>query len=69
MEFHLNVIKRILKFLHGTINLGLWYSKGTHFNITSYSDIEILPVAKPTTRALVALVIFLNMLVSWFSKK
>ena len=39
-ESHLNVVKRILKHLIGTIHLGLWYPKGTHLNIISYSDTE-----------------------------
>ena len=39
-ESHLNVMKHILKYLIGTINLGLWYLKGTYFNITSYSDTD-----------------------------
>ena len=39
-ESHLNAVKRILKYLNGTIHLGLWYPKGTHINITSYSDAD-----------------------------
>ena len=27
-ESHLNVVEKILKYFHGTMNLGLWYPKG-----------------------------------------
>ena len=39
-ESHLNVVKRVLKYLIGTMHLGLWYPKATHLNITSYSDAD-----------------------------
>ena len=39
-ESHLSTIKRILRYLHDTMNLGLWYLKGTHFEITSYLDAD-----------------------------
>ena len=37
-QSHLNVVKRILRYLVGTTNLGLWYEKGTIYNVTSYCD-------------------------------
>ena len=39
-EYHLSAIKIILRYLHGTMNLGLWYPKGTHFDITTYSNAD-----------------------------
>ncbi|GKC24226.1 retrovirus-related pol polyprotein from transposon TNT 1-94, partial [Tanacetum coccineum] len=37
-ESHLVVVKRIFKYLKGTLNLGLWYPKGSGFDIKVYSD-------------------------------
>ena len=39
-QSHLNVVKRILRYLISTTNLGLWYEKGTACNITSYYDVD-----------------------------
>ena len=35
-ESHLSVVKRIFRYLKGTANLGLWYPKGTSFELTAY---------------------------------
>ncbi|GJT76859.1 retrovirus-related pol polyprotein from transposon TNT 1-94 [Tanacetum coccineum] len=37
-ESYLVAIKRIFKYLKGTPNLGLWYPKGSGFNLKAYSD-------------------------------
>ncbi|GKC50247.1 retrovirus-related pol polyprotein from transposon TNT 1-94 [Tanacetum coccineum] len=37
-EFHLVVVKRIFRYLKGTLNLNLWYPKGTSFDLKAYSD-------------------------------
>ncbi|GKB06025.1 hypothetical protein Tco_0834258 [Tanacetum coccineum] len=37
-ESHLVVVKRILRYLKGTPNLGLWYPKGSGFDLNAYSD-------------------------------
>nr|GEX80090.1 retrovirus-related Pol polyprotein from transposon TNT 1-94 [Tanacetum cinerariifolium] len=36
-EKHLNVVKRIFRYLKGTINMGLWYSKDTGMSLTAYA--------------------------------
>ena len=36
MESHLIVVKRIIKYLKGTTNVGLWYLKGTSLNLTGF---------------------------------
>nr|GFA54284.1 hypothetical protein [Tanacetum cinerariifolium] len=33
-------VKRIFRYLKGTINLGLWYSKDSDFDLTAYSDAD-----------------------------
>nr|GEV37471.1 uncharacterized mitochondrial protein AtMg00810-like [Tanacetum cinerariifolium] len=39
-EKHLNAVKRIFRYLKGTINMGLWYSKDTGMSLTAYSDAD-----------------------------
>nr|GEY57798.1 hypothetical protein [Tanacetum cinerariifolium] len=37
-EKHLTAVKRIFRYLKDTIHMGLWYSKDTGFELTSFSD-------------------------------
>ena len=37
-ESHLTAVKRILRYLKGTVNLGLWYPKNSGFGLVGYSD-------------------------------
>ena len=37
-ECHLVAVKRILRYLVHTLNLGLWYPKGSKFDLLGYSD-------------------------------
>ncbi|GJV31077.1 retrovirus-related pol polyprotein from transposon TNT 1-94 [Tanacetum coccineum] len=37
-EKHLNAVKRVFRYLKGTINMGLWYSKDTGMSLTAYAD-------------------------------
>nr|GEU78460.1 hypothetical protein [Tanacetum cinerariifolium] len=37
-EHHVSAVKRIFRYLKGTINLGLWYLKDSGFDLTAYSD-------------------------------
>nr|GEV61817.1 retrovirus-related Pol polyprotein from transposon TNT 1-94 [Tanacetum cinerariifolium] len=39
-EHHVSVVKRIFRYLKGTINLGLWYLKDSGFDLTAYSDAD-----------------------------
>jgi len=39
-EFHLIAVKRIIKYLKGTTNVGLWYPKGTSLNLTIFLDFD-----------------------------
>ncbi|KAJ9557276.1 hypothetical protein OSB04_011890 [Centaurea solstitialis] len=38
IESHLTAVKRIFRYLKGAPNLGLWYSKDSGFDLTTYSD-------------------------------
>ena len=68
-ESHFNAIKKIFKYLSGSLHLGLWYPRISFFDLISYSDIDIadsLLDRKSTSRTCQ----FLGQcLVSWFSKK
>jgi hypothetical protein len=37
-ECHLVAVKRILRYLVHTPNLGMWYPKGSKFDLLGYSD-------------------------------
>nr|GEV91942.1 hypothetical protein [Tanacetum cinerariifolium] len=39
-EHHVSAIKRIFRYLKGTVNLGLWYPKDSGFDLTAYSDAD-----------------------------
>ena len=39
-ESHLNAIKRIFKYLSGSLHLGLWYPRNSSFNLIGYSDAD-----------------------------
>nr|GEU76963.1 hypothetical protein [Tanacetum cinerariifolium] len=39
-EHHVSAIKRIFRYLKGTINLGLWYPKDSGFDLIAYSDAD-----------------------------
>nr|GFB06977.1 hypothetical protein [Tanacetum cinerariifolium] len=39
-EHHVAAVKRIFRYLKGTINLGLWYPKDSGFDLTAYSDAD-----------------------------
>nr|GEU40294.1 ribonuclease H-like domain-containing protein [Tanacetum cinerariifolium] len=50
---HLQVVKRIFRYLKGKPHLGLWYPKDSPFNLVSYSDSEYAGASldrKSTTR-------------------
>jgi hypothetical protein len=40
MECHLRAMKRILRYLVHTPSFGLWYPKGSTFNLVGYSDVH-----------------------------
>ncbi|GKC69649.1 retrovirus-related pol polyprotein from transposon TNT 1-94 [Tanacetum coccineum] len=39
-EKHLQAIKRVFRYLNGTIHMGLWYSKDTDMSLTAYADAD-----------------------------
>ncbi|GJZ97888.1 hypothetical protein Tco_0670341 [Tanacetum coccineum] len=68
-EKHLNADKRIFRYLKGTINMGLWYSKDTDISLTAYSDADHAG-CQDTRRSTSGSAQFLgDKLISWSSKK
>ncbi|XP_075499843.1 uncharacterized protein LOC142538405 [Primulina tabacum] len=66
---HLKAVKRILRYISGTVDLGLWYTKETNTNLVGFSDADWagnLDDRKSTTGGCFYLG---NNLVSWYSKK
>nr|GEW57018.1 copia protein [Tanacetum cinerariifolium] len=68
-EKHLKEVKRIFRYLRGTVNIGIWYPKGSSFELTAFSDVDhagCIDSRKSTFRG----ILFLgDKLVSWMSKK
>ncbi|WKA11357.1 hypothetical protein VitviT2T_028863 [Vitis vinifera] len=68
-ESHLSAVKRILRYLKGTMNIGLWYPKGDNFELIGFSDANFAGcrVERKSTSGTCH---FLgHSLVSWHSKK
>nr|GEZ83360.1 uncharacterized mitochondrial protein AtMg00810-like [Tanacetum cinerariifolium] len=68
-EKHLKEVKRIFRYLWGTVNKGLWYSKDSGFELTGFSDADYAG-CKDTFKSTSDRAQFLSeKLVSWSSKK
>ncbi|GJZ81630.1 copia protein [Tanacetum coccineum] len=67
-EKHLQAVKQIFRYLKGTINMGLWYSKDTGMSLTAYADADHAG-CQDTRRSTSGSAQFLgDKLVSWSSK-
>nr|GFA57735.1 uncharacterized mitochondrial protein AtMg00810-like [Tanacetum cinerariifolium] len=68
-EKHLKEVKRIFRYLRGTINMGLWYTKDYGFELTEFSDADY-GGCKDTFKSTFGGAQFLGeKLVSWSLKK
>ena len=68
-EPHLIAVKRIFKYLKGTMNLGLWYPRDSDFKLIGFSDADFAG-CKIDRKSTSGSCQFLGgRLVSWFSKK
>ncbi|GJV64364.1 retrovirus-related pol polyprotein from transposon TNT 1-94 [Tanacetum coccineum] len=68
-EKHLKEVKRIFRYLRGTIHMGLWYLKGSGLELTAFSNADhagCVDTRKITSRGIQFLG---DKLVSWLSKK
>ncbi|GJV26505.1 hypothetical protein Tco_1379200 [Tanacetum coccineum] len=68
-EKHLKEVKKIFHYLWGTVNMGLWYTKDSGFELTGFSDADYAG-CKDTFKSTSGGAQFLGeKLVSWSSKK
>ncbi|GJZ05471.1 retrovirus-related pol polyprotein from transposon TNT 1-94 [Tanacetum coccineum] len=68
-EKHLHPVKRIFRYLKGTIDMGMWYSKYSCITLTTYADADHAG-CQDTRQSTSGSVQFLgDKLVSWSSKK
>ncbi|GJX88613.1 putative ribonuclease H-like domain-containing protein [Tanacetum coccineum] len=66
---HLEAVKRVFRYLQGSINMGLWYPKDTAMALTAYADADHAG-CQDTRRSTSGSAQFLgDKLVSWSSKK
>ncbi|GKA35745.1 retrovirus-related pol polyprotein from transposon TNT 1-94 [Tanacetum coccineum] len=68
-EKHLKEVKRIFRYLKGTINMGLWYPKDFGFELTAFSDSEHVGCLDTRKSTSGGIQILGDKLVSWMSKK
>ena len=68
-QSHLSAVKRIIRYLLGTINLGLWYPKNSTCNLIGYFDSDFAgsKTDRKSTRGTCQFIGFT--LVSWHNKK
>ena len=68
-ESHLHAVKRILRYLHGTLHLGLWYPRSSSFTLCSYSDADFAGSILDRKSTSGTCQLLGQSLVSWCSKK
>ncbi|KAJ9558388.1 LOW QUALITY PROTEIN: hypothetical protein OSB04_013002 [Centaurea solstitialis] len=68
-ESHLTAVKRIFRYLKGTPNLGLWYSKDSGFDLTTYSDSDFAGCKIDRKSTTGGCHLLGGKLVSWTNKK
>ncbi|GKA71582.1 retrovirus-related pol polyprotein from transposon TNT 1-94 [Tanacetum coccineum] len=68
-ENHLHAVKRIFRYLKGTIHMGLWYSKDSCIAVTAFADADHAGCQDTTKSTSGNMQLLGNRLVSWSSKK
>ncbi|GJS94240.1 retrovirus-related pol polyprotein from transposon TNT 1-94 [Tanacetum coccineum] len=66
---HLHAIKRIFKYLRGTINRGLWYPKDSSIALTAYADADHAGCQDTRRSTSGCMQLLGDRLVSWSSKR
>nr|GEY41425.1 reverse transcriptase domain-containing protein [Tanacetum cinerariifolium] len=66
---HLNEVKRIFRYLRGTVNTGLWYTKDSGFELTGFLDADYAGCKDTFKSTFVGAQFLGEKLVSWSSKK
>ena len=68
-ESHLQAVKRIIRYVNGTLDYGLWYSMDTTTDLVGYSDADWAGTIDDRKSTSGGCFYLGNNLVSWFSKK
>ena len=68
-ESHLNAIKRIFKYLSGSLHLGLWYPRNSSFDLICYSVADFAGSLLDRKNTFGTCQFLGQCLVFWFSKK
>nr|GFA04241.1 uncharacterized mitochondrial protein AtMg00810-like [Tanacetum cinerariifolium] len=68
-EKHLKEVKRIFRYLRGTVKTGLWYTKNYGFELTGFSDADYAGCKDTFKSTSSGAQFFGEKLVSWSSKK
>ncbi|GJX90184.1 uncharacterized mitochondrial protein-like protein [Tanacetum coccineum] len=68
-EKHLTAVKRVFRYLKGTINMGLWYSKNIEFDLTAFADADHASCQDSRNSTSGSAWFWGENLVSWSSKK
>jgi hypothetical protein len=68
-DCHLRAVKRIRRYLVLTPNLGLWYHKGSHFDLLGYSDADYAGCKMDRKSTSGTCQFIGRSLISWSSKK
>ncbi|KAK6123589.1 hypothetical protein DH2020_042678 [Rehmannia glutinosa] len=68
-ESHVTAAKRILRYLKGCQEVGLWYPKEGGFKLVGYSDSDYVGCEVDSKSTSGTCQMLGNRLVSWFSKK
>ncbi|GJU55093.1 hypothetical protein Tco_1228807 [Tanacetum coccineum] len=66
---HLHVVKRIFRYLRGTVNRGLWYSKNSTIALTSFADADRAGCQDTRHSTSGSMQLLGDRLVSWSSKR
>ncbi|GJV41135.1 retrovirus-related pol polyprotein from transposon TNT 1-94 [Tanacetum coccineum] len=68
-EKHLHAVKRIFKYLRGTVNRGLWYPKDSSIALTAYADADHAGCQDTRRSTSGCMQLLGDRLVSWSSKR
>ena len=68
-ESHFNAAKRIMKYLQGTTNVGLWYPSEVSLNLVGYSDSDFAGCKIDRKSISRTCHLLGSSLISWYSKK
>ncbi|GJX28933.1 hypothetical protein Tco_0237012 [Tanacetum coccineum] len=68
-ENHLHAIKRIFKYIRGTVNRGLWYPNDSSIALTAYADVDHAGCQDTRRSTSSSMQLLGDRLVSWSSKR